>query len=151
LPNTTPDGIEFYGLDELLQLSDYVSLHTPLTSETHHLLDRRRLALMKESAILVNTSRGAVIDEAALIDALSNGRVAAAGLDVFEREPVALDNPLLALRNVILTPHCAAHTESATERVRRGAIDNVLRALRGDELENVVNQPLVATTSRSPQ
>jgi D-3-phosphoglycerate dehydrogenase len=147
---TSTDGVEASELDDLLAISDYVSIHTPLNSETRHLLDRRRLGLMKSSAILVNTSRGAVIDEPALVDALTNRRIAAAGLDVFEYEPPAMDNPLFALDNVILTPHCAAHTRSATERVRSGAIENIFRALRGEPLQNVVNPECAASTARSP-
>ncbi len=131
--------VEPLPLEELLAVADYVSVHTPLNNETRHLLDRRRLSLLKPSAIVINTSRGAVIEEAALVDMLRNHRIAGAGLDVFEQEPPAADNPLFALDNVILTPHCAAHTPSATERVRRGAVDNVLRALRGEPLQNIVN------------
>lgn len=144
------DRVEAFELDDLLATSDYVSIHTPLNGQTRHLLDSRRLGLMKTSAILVNTSRGAVVDEAALIDALINGRIAGAGLDVFEHEPPRADNPLLTLGNVILTPHCAAHTKCATERVRRGAIDNILRALRGDALQNVVNPDCAVSSTRSP-
>jgi phosphoglycerate dehydrogenase-like enzyme len=130
-------------LDDLLATADYVSVHTPLNRDTRHLLDRRRLSLLKPSAILINTSRGAVIEESALVDALKNRRIAGAGLDVFEQEPPAADNPLFALDNVILTPHCAANTQGATDRVRRGAVDNVLRALRGEPVQNVVNLDLL--------
>jgi phosphoglycerate dehydrogenase-like enzyme len=92
-------------LPELLAASDIVSLHLPLTALTHHLLGRDALARMKPTAVLVNTSRGAVADEAALVDALRGERLAAAGLDVFEVEPVEPGNPLLGLDNVVLTPH----------------------------------------------
>jgi phosphoglycerate dehydrogenase-like enzyme len=104
---------------------------------------------MKSSAVLINTSRGAIIDEAALIDALRNGRIAGAGLDVFEQEPPLRENPLLALDNVVMTPHCAAHTQGATKRVRRGAVDSVLRALRGEPLQNVVNAHALSQSARS--
>lgn len=100
-----PDSTD---LDELLAKSDYVSLHCPLTDETRGLIDARRLALMKKNAILINTSRGPVVDEAALYEALKNGTIAAAGLDVLCDEPPAADHPLFGLDNVVLTPHIAA-------------------------------------------
>ena len=95
-------------LDELLMRSDYVSLHCPLTDETRHLIDARRLKLMKKNALLVNTSRGAVVDEAALAEAIRNGEIGGAALDVMKDEPPSLDNPLFDLENVIITPHTAA-------------------------------------------
>ena len=95
-------------LDDLLAQSDYVSLHCPLTDETRHLIDARRLALMKPNALLVNTSRGRVIDEAALIQALKDGKIGGAALDVLCEEPPAKDHPLFGMDNVILTPHIAA-------------------------------------------
>ncbi len=101
----TPDSVP---LDDLLSQSDYVSLHCPLTDETRGLIDARRLALMKPKAILVNTSRGPVVDETALIEALKNGTIAAAALDVLVEEPPPADHPLFALDNVVLTPHIAA-------------------------------------------
>jgi D-3-phosphoglycerate dehydrogenase / 2-oxoglutarate reductase len=143
------DGVEAFDLDDLLATSDYVSVHSPLNSETRHLLDRRRLGLLKPSSFLVNTSRGGLVDEAALIECLSSGRLAGAGLDVFEKEPPDRKNPLFALDNVILTPHCAAHTVGATQRVRQGAIDNIIRALEGEPLKNVVNPDYAALHSRS--
>jgi phosphoglycerate dehydrogenase-like enzyme len=96
--------------------SDVVSLHLPLTADTHHLLGADALARMKPTAVLVNTSRGAVVDEGALVDALRGGRLAAAGLDVFEVEPVARDNPLLGLDNVVLTPHVTWYTADTMRR-----------------------------------
>ncbi len=101
----SPDSVP---LDDLLAQSDYVSLHCPLTDETRGLIDARRLALMKPKAILVNTSRGPVVDETALIEALKNGTIAAAALDVLVEEPPPADHPLFALDNVVLTPHIAA-------------------------------------------
>lgn len=100
-----PDSMD---LDELLKVSDYVSLHCPLTDETRGLIDARRLALMKRNALLVNTSRGPVIDEAALAEALKNGTIGGAALDVLCDEPPAKDHPLFGLDNVILSPHIAA-------------------------------------------
>ena len=95
-------------LDDLLAQSDYVSLHCPLTDETRGLIDARRLSLMKRNAILINTSRGPVVDEQALVAALKDGTIAAAGLDVLCEEPPPADHPLFALDNVVLTPHIAA-------------------------------------------
>lgn len=99
-------------LDELLQRADVVSLHTPATPETQHLIDARRLALLQPHAILINTSRGTVVDEAALVDALANGRIMAAGLDVYEREPTVHPG-LLQLEQVVLLPHLGSATETA--------------------------------------
>jgi phosphoglycerate dehydrogenase-like enzyme len=97
-------------IDELFRTSDIITCHTPLTPETYHLANEARIALMKPTAVLINTSRGPVVDEAALIEALSEGRIAGAGLDVFETEPVAADNPLLEMENVVVSPHSAGTT-----------------------------------------
>jgi phosphoglycerate dehydrogenase-like enzyme len=128
-------------LPELLAASDIVSLHLPLTTATHHLLSRDTMARMKPNAVLVNTSRGAVVDEEALVDALRGGRLAAAGLDVFEAEPVARDNPLLGLDNVVLTPHVAWYTADTMRRYLTEAVANCRRLRYGHPLANVVNQP----------
>jgi phosphoglycerate dehydrogenase-like enzyme len=128
-------------LPELLAASDIVSLHLPLTTDTHHLLSWDALALMKPSAVLVNTSRGAVVDEDALVDALRSRRLSAAGLDVFEVEPVAHDNPLLGLDNVVLTPHVTWYTADTKRRYLTEAIGNCRRLREGQPLAHVVNQP----------
>jgi phosphoglycerate dehydrogenase-like enzyme len=128
-------------LPELLAASDIVSLHLPLTPHTHHLLNRDAIARMKPNAVLVNTSRGAVVDEGALVDALRDGRLAAAGLDVFEAEPVAPDNPLLTLDNVVLTPHVTWYTADTMQRYLAEAVANCRRLRDGQPLANVVNQP----------
>lgn len=128
-------------LPELLAASDIVSLHLPLTTDTHHLLSRDAIARMKPNAVLVNTSRGAVVDEDALVDALRNRRLAAAGLDVFEVEPVAPDNPLLGLDNVVLTPHVTWYTADSMRRDLTEAVANCRRLRDGQPLANVVNQP----------
>ncbi len=104
-PKKDEEGVRFVSLSTLLRESDFVSLHCPLTEETRHLINRETLALMKPTAFLINTSRGALVDEAALIEALKDGRIAGAGLDVQETEPLAEDNPLYEMENVILTPH----------------------------------------------
>jgi phosphoglycerate dehydrogenase-like enzyme len=104
-------GIRLVELDELFRISDFISLHCPLTAETRHLVDARRLGLMKPSAYLINTARGPVVDQRALAAALSERRIAGAGLDVFDPEPPAADDPLLGLDNVILAPHALCHTD----------------------------------------
>jgi len=121
-------------LDVLLATSDVISLHLPLTPATRHLLDRKALARMRPGVVLVNTARGPLIDEAALIEALEVGRVAAAGLDVFECEPVRADNPLLGLDNVVLSPHVAWLTPETWRRSMVVAIENCQRLRRGDAL-----------------
>ncbi|WAJ45727.1 2-hydroxyacid dehydrogenase [Mycobacterium sp. Aquia_216] len=128
-------------LPELLGVSDIVSLHLPLTAETHHLLNRDAIALMKPSAVLVNTSRGAVVDEDALVGALRGGGLAAAGLDVFETEPVASGNPLFDLDNVVLTPHVTWYTVDTMRRYLIEAVANCRRLRDGEPLADVVNQP----------
>jgi len=126
-------GVRFRLLRELLHTSDIVTLHTPLNDSTRHMIGAEELALMQPSAILVNTARGPIVDETALYNALKDGVISAAGLDVFEQEPPQKDNPLFGLENVILTAHLAGPTfESNTARVRN-AFDNVQRVQRGDE------------------
>ena len=112
-------------LEELFRTSDIVSCHTPLTPETRHIVSRDMIALMKPTAVLVNTSRGPVVDEAALIDALREGRIAGAGLDVFEQEPVDRDNPLLRMDNVVVTPHSAGTTWNTWSRRAEFAYRNI--------------------------
>jgi len=127
-------------LPVLLADSDIVSLHLPLTSATRHLIDKDALALMKADAVLVNTARGPIVDEEALAAALRDGRLAAAGLDVFATEPVEPGNPLLGLDNVVLTPHVTWYTVDTMRRYLEVAVDNCRRLRDGRELANVVNQ-----------
>ena len=125
-------GVRFRLLPEILGTCDVISLHVPLNDATRGMIGADQLALMQPSAILVNTSRGPVVDEAALVAALSEGRLAGAGLDVFADEPPPADHPLFALDNVVLTPHAAGPTvESAVARLRN-AFDNVQRVARGE-------------------
>ena len=125
-------GVRFRLLGELLRTCDLLSLHVPLNPTTRHLIGARELALLKPTAVLVNTSRGPVIDEGALTEVLRAGKIFGAGLDVFDREPPEADNPLFALDNVVLTAHLAGPTvESSTARLRN-AFDNVERVERGD-------------------
>ena len=126
-------------LPDLLAASDIVSLHLPLTPDTSKLLDAAALALMKPSAVIVNTSRGPIIDEDALVDALRGGRLAAACLDVFAVEPIPADNPLLGLDNVVLTPHVTWYTVDTMRRYLAEAVDNCRRIRDGRDLRNVVN------------
>lgn len=123
---------EIVRLDALLEHSDFVSLHCPLTPETHHLIDAKALALMKPTACLVNTARGPVVDEAALVDALERGAIAGAGLDVYEREP-ALAPGLARLENAVLLPHIGSATHEARAAMGRLCVDAVLDWLRGRE------------------
>jgi phosphoglycerate dehydrogenase-like enzyme len=127
-------------LPDLLSASDIVSLHLPLTDKTAGMLDAETLGHMKHDAVLVNTSRGAIIDETALVDALRTGGLAAAGLDVFAVEPIAPDNPLLSLPNVVLTPHVTWYTADTMRRYLAEAVDNCRRLRDGRDLRNVVNQ-----------
>lgn len=125
-------GITYVDMDTLLRTCDIVSLHTPLNAETRGLIGREQLALMKPSALLINTSRGPVVDSAALADALNEGRLAGAGIDVFETEPpVAEDHPLLTAKHVIATPHVAFATREALEKRAVIVFDNIARWLKG--------------------
>jgi phosphoglycerate dehydrogenase-like enzyme len=128
-------------LSELLAVSDIVSLHLPLTADTHGLIDRAAMAGMKPGAVLVNTSRGPIVDEHALAEALRDGRLAAAGLDVYGIEPVPPDNPLLALDNVVLTPHVTWYTVDTMRRYLVEAVANCRRLRDGLPLAHIVNQP----------
>ena len=125
------------GLDTLLQESDFISLHTPLTPQTRHLIGAREISMMKPTAILINTARGAVIDEAALAAALQNHRIAAAALDVFEDEP-HITEALYGLDNVVLTPHFGTGTIDARIAMGREAVENIRNFLAGTPT-NVVN------------
>lgn len=139
--STRDDGHHHWRpLPALLAQSDIVSLHLPLTSATRHLIDSDALALMKPDAVLVNTARGPIVDEEALAAALREGRLAAAGLDVFAVEPVESGNPLLGLDNVVLTPHVTWYTVDTMRRYLEVAVDNCRRLRDGRELANVVNQ-----------
>ncbi|BBY63533.1 glyoxylate reductase [Mycolicibacterium helvum] len=138
--NTADDGTDSWRpLPDLLAASDIVSLHLPLTPATDKLINRAALAAMKPHALLVNTSRGGVIDEPALVDALRDGGLAAAGLDVFTEEPIEPDNPLLGLDNVVVTPHVTWYTVDTMRRYLIQAVDNCRRLHDGRDLVNVVN------------
>jgi phosphoglycerate dehydrogenase-like enzyme len=125
-------------LDDLLRTSDIVTLHVFLAPGTRNLIGRREIGLMKHGSVLVNTCRGGVVDEAALYDALKSRHLFGAGIDVFAKEPVANDNPLLTLDNVLVTPHMAAHNRDTLALKARACYSNFQRVLRGDEPLNVV-------------
>jgi phosphoglycerate dehydrogenase-like enzyme len=131
-------GVPFVSLDELLRSSDAVSLHVQLTDATRGLIGRRELGLMKPGALLVNTARGAVVDSAALADALNAGRLGGAGIDVFDIEPVPPDHPLLRCEQVVLTPHVADQNPEGMELLNQGAVDNVIAFLNGQPQNCVV-------------
>jgi D-3-phosphoglycerate dehydrogenase len=131
-------GVKFIALDELLQTSDVVSIHVKLTEQTRGLIGRRELGLMRSSAFLVNTARGAVVDNAALAEALNSGRLAGAGIDVFDVEPAPPDHPLLRCEQVVLTPHVADQNAGGMEILNRGAVDNVVAFLEGRPQHRVV-------------
>jgi glyoxylate reductase len=137
-PREVP-GVQQAELDELLQRSDFVSVHVALAEDTRGLLDATRIGMMKAGAVLVNTARGGIVDEAALAQALIKGRLAAAAVDVFEREPVALDNPLLALPNVVVAPHIGSATTRTRARMADLAVDNAIAALSGERMPHCVN------------
>ena len=137
-PSGMPEGCQFVGLEDVFRSSDVVSLHCPLTPQTKNLVNKQRLALMKKTAFLINISRGPLVDEQALAQALNNERIAGAGLDVLSSEPPEKDNPLLKARNCFITPHIAWATRSARERLLKVVVDNVAAFLAGKP-QNVVN------------
>ena len=131
-------NVEPMDFDELLRESDIVTLHVPLTRRTRGMISDRELDMMKPSAFLVNCCRGPVVDERALHRALSQGRIAAAGLDVLEEEPTPEDNPLFDLDNVVITPHMAGPGEESTQRAATFAFYNIGRVLAGETPESLV-------------
>ena len=133
-------AVELVDLDVLCSESDYISLHAPLTAETRHIIGKRELGLMKPTAVLVNTARGALIDEKALIEALQNKMIAAAGLDVFEQEPLPADSPLIRLDNVVLSDHSAWYSEESIHELQTKAAEEVLRVLKGEKPRYWVNR-----------
>jgi phosphoglycerate dehydrogenase-like enzyme len=146
-------GVRSVSLEDLLRESDILSVHVFLSPETRHLLDARRLALMKPTAWIVNTARGRVIDEEALIAALREERIAGAALDVMEREPLDPDSPLLGLGNVIVTPHVAGFSQEGIRRLRERAAEIALQVALGGlpEREVVVNRDLYDRLAALPE
>jgi glyoxylate reductase len=136
-------GLTYVPFDELLRESDFVSLHSPLNKETRHQIGARELRLMKKTAYLINTARGPIIDEAALVRALQKGQIAGAGLDVFEHEP-KIDKALAKMANVVLTPHLGSATPEVREAMANIVVDNILALLGGHKLPNCVNPQVFA-------
>ncbi len=124
-------GVELVDEETLYRNSDYLSLHVPLTDKTKGMIGSEQLELMKPTAILVNTARGPVVDQDALIDALKTKKIAAAGIDVFETEPIGPDHPFLSMSNVVLTPHCAWYSEESEVEIRTKAAQNVVDVMQG--------------------
>ncbi len=137
-PSSTPEGCQPAGLDVIFRTSDVISLHCPLTSDTEKIINTERLEMMKKTAFLINTSRGPLVDEQALADALNNRMIASAGLDVLSEEPPGENNPLLKAKNCYITPHIAWATIAARKRLLQIAVDNVASFLAG-KAQNVVN------------
>jgi len=137
-PAALPEGVLWVEHEELFRRADVVSLHCPLTPQTEKLICARTLALMKPTALLINTSRGGLVDEAALAQALNAGRLAGAGVDVLSTEPPELSNPLLQARNCVITPHCAWATRAARQRLLDITVANV-KAFQAGRPQNVVN------------
>ena len=135
----TEYGVEFVSKNELLERSDYVTLHIPHPDGTHHFIDADALDRMKTSAYLINTARGPVVDEIALVTAVQSEQIAGAGIDVYEEEPLSPDNPILKMENVICTPHVAGSSELGWETIRRRAGEEAARVLRGERPTVVVN------------
>jgi len=133
-------GVQYEAMEELLTKSDFVIVMTPLTKETTHLIGKKEFELMKDTAIFINASRGPIVDEKALIDALENKKIFAAGLDVFEQEPINPANPLLKLDNVVLTPHIGSATKRTREDMAKLAAENVVNVIIHNKHSNVVNE-----------
>ncbi len=139
-------GVELVALEDVFRRADFVSLHMPLTSETRHLVDAEKLALMKPTAYLINCARGGIVDTEALLAVLRQGRIAGAALDVFEQEPLSADSPLRGMPNLVLTPHLGGSTTEAQDQVAVDAAEQVLTALTGTPPRYVLNAPLLPAT-----
>jgi D-3-phosphoglycerate dehydrogenase len=133
------EAVRKVGLDELLEVSDLISVHAPLTPDTHHMFNREAFRRMKSSAFLVNTARGPLVDEQALVEALDEGRIAGAALDVLEQEPPPADSPLLGRTDIILTPHTGFYSIESLEDLQTKAAQEVVRVLRGEKPRSPVN------------
>ncbi len=131
-------SIKICGFEELLSQSDIITLHLPLTAQTRHMINTDTIPIMKNNVILINASRGGIIDEAAVCDALKAGKIGGLGLDAFEKEP-PFDSPLLALDNVVATPHTGAHTKEATENMAALAVENLINVLTNKVCSYIVN------------
>ncbi len=142
-------GIKFVELDELFRISDYISLHAPATRNTQGLVGKKELELMKKTSFLINTSRGSLIHQKDLYEALRDKKIAGAALDVFEVEPISQDDPLLRLENVVLTPHIGSGTYETRLSMAMMAIDDVIRVFEGKEPKNLINTELANPSSNN--
>lgn len=133
-------GITLTDFETLLQTSDFISIHVPLTRETRGMIGEKELKRMKKTAYIINTARGPIIQEKALYQALKNGWIAGAALDVYEKEPPDSDNPLFELENVVLTPHIAYYTKEAIRRLEMSVVEEAIRILQGQLPKNLVNK-----------
>lgn len=136
-------NVALVSFDKLLRESDVISIHAPLTEDTYHLFSENEFKVMKSTSMIVNVSRGPIIDQNALFKALREGEIQAAGLDVFENEPLGSDDPLLSLDNVIVTPHSAYYTEDSVKSQHEIAVETIIQALNGYIPYNVVNPEVV--------
>ena len=143
-------GGTLMSLEDVLRTSDIISVHVPLTKDTNHLLSHKEFSLMKPEAIVVNTSRGPLIDEEALCDALMHGKIAAAGLDVTEAEPLPADHPLRKLPNVIVTPHIAFYSEESELELKTKTARGAVEIVCGYDMPNIVNREVRAKLSLKP-
>jgi glyoxylate reductase len=144
-------GAKKVDLDTLFKESDFVSIHVPLMKETHHLVNADRLKLMKKTAYLINNSRGPVVDEKALYEALKEGRIAGAGLDVFEQEPTPLNNPLLKLDNVVVAPHISSASYETRSKMAEMVADNLVAFFEGKKPPNLINPDVMKVRPLSKQ
>lgn len=136
-------GVEYRTLEEILREADFITIHVPLTSQTEKLIGVRELSMMKKTAILINTSRGKVVDQGALIRALKEGWIAAAGLDVFEEEPLPMDSPLVGMENVVLTPHIASASYETRSRMAEYAASGLISIFKGEVPDNLYNKDVL--------
>lgn len=135
-----PDFVKFVSFEELLSRSDILSIHSPLNEQTYHIFNQEALSLMKPSAYLVNVSRGGIVDEEALYNALKDNKLAGAALDVVEKEPLSKDCQLLTLENFIITPHVAWYSEDASIDMKRKVAEEAIRFIRGEKVKNPINK-----------
>jgi D-3-phosphoglycerate dehydrogenase len=148
--DTFPPGVRPVAFERLLAESDYLTIHCPLTPDTRHLFDAETLAWLRPSAVLINTARGAIVDTAALVEALQLGLLAGAGLDVLEAEPIDPASPLLRMEQVIVTPHAAWYSEEGRSDLKRRAAEEAVRVLRGERPRHCVNPEVWERLRRSP-
>ncbi|MGO1353595.1 MAG: C-terminal binding protein [Brachybacterium tyrofermentans] len=146
--STTEDGIAVRTQDEVLAESDVISVHVPLTEQTHHLISTEALARMRPGSMLVNTSRGGVVDTAAVVEALQSGHLRGAGLDVFETEPLPQDSALRDCPTAILTPHASWYSEESETELKRRVIENVVEVLAGRRPRNILNPEVLESPAR---